>query len=342
MLNIISRSIVEGGINGPQKVVSNLIKGLDILNYPYCINKALDATSQLWIHDDLVALKEASKKKLKAIVGPNLYILPRNIPDDLNMSSYVLIHPSKWAAEFWKDFGFNRCQLDFWPAGIDTGEYSPSKKTRDKVLIYFKQRYEEELLKIENVLKNKNIKYSVIKYGSYIESDYKKMLSESKYVIWLGRHETQGIALENALSTNTPIILCEVKFLGQWVPTQKESSFFTKEENEYKNVSVAPYFSDECGIKIDNLDKIKEIIDYMENNFLKFSPRKYVIENLSLEKQAKDFINLYEKHFSIKFEDGKKEKILNKSNWINARFSHIIYFKIKKITKFILKTFKKI
>lgn len=340
MINIISRSIVEGGVNGPQKVGSNLIKGLDILGYPYCINKALDATSQLWIHDDTVALKEASAKKLKAIIGPNLYILPRNIPANLNMSDFVLIHPSKWAADFWKDFGFNRCRLDFWPVGIDTMEYNSSKETRDEVLIYFKQRFEDELAKIETTLKNKKIKYNVIKYGSYLESNYKKLLAKSKYVIWLGRHESQGIALEEALATNTPLILCEVKSLGQWTPTQKESSLFTKEENEYKNVSAAPYFSDDCGIKIYDLEKIDENIDYMENNYSKFTPRKYILENLSLEKQASEFIKLFEKHFNISTEDGKKEKITNKNNWVNAKFWNVAYFKIKAILKTILRIIK--
>ena len=106
MLNIISKSLVEGGVNGPQKVVSNLIKGLDIIGYPYCLNKALDSTSQLWIHDDTTALKEASKMKLKAIVGPNLYILPQKVPSDLDFSNFVYLQPSKWVVDFWKDFGF--------------------------------------------------------------------------------------------------------------------------------------------------------------------------------------------------------------------------------------------
>ncbi|MFH1454838.1 MAG: hypothetical protein ABIF22_00725 [bacterium] len=340
MLNIISRSIVEGGVNGPQKVASNLMKGLDILGYPYCVNKALDATSQLWIHDDLVALKEASEKKLKAVIGPNLFLLSRYIPADLDMSNFVYVYPSKWSADFWKDFGFNKCPQALWPAGIDTSEYISSIEKKDKVLIYFKQRYEDELIKIETILKNKNLKYSIIKYGSYLESNYKKELSKSKYVIWLGRHETQGIALQDALSTNTPIILCEVKSLGQWMPTQKESSFFTKEESAYKNVTVAPYFSDDCGIKIYDLDEIDKTIDYMENNFLRFLPRKYIIENLSLEKQARDFLNLYEKYFNINFNHARTEKLSNKKNWVNAKLNHVIYFKIKRMIKAIFKILK--
>lgn len=342
MLNIISRSLVEGGVNGPQKVVSNLVKGLDILGYPYCLNKALDATSQLWIHDDALAVNEASRRKIKAIIGPNIYMKPMYIPKELDMSTFVYVFPSKWSADFWRDFGFNKCPQDFWPAGIDTTEYYPSKESRDSVLIYFKQRYENELATIENILKNRNIKYQIIKYGSYVESNYKKALANSKYIIWLGRHETQGIALQEALSMNIPMIVCEVKSLGEWVPTQKESVIFTKEENEYKNVTVAPYFSEQCGIKINNLDEIEKQVDYMENNFLQYSPRKYIIENLSLKKQAQELLKLFQKHFNINTETGKNEKLQNNQNWKNGQINYIVYFKTKRLVKGILKILKNV
>jgi hypothetical protein len=35
----------------------------------------------------------------------------------------------------------------------------------------------------------------------------------------------------------------------------------------------------------------------MEKNYKKFTPREYIINNLSLKKQAKDFIDLYDKHY---------------------------------------------
>ena len=113
MINIISRSIISKETSGPKKVVENLIKGLEIINYPYCVNKDLKSTSQLWIHDDVNALKEASKLKIKAIVGPNIFILPRNIPSNLNLSTFTYVHPSQWAVDFWKDFGFNKCKKHY-------------------------------------------------------------------------------------------------------------------------------------------------------------------------------------------------------------------------------------
>ncbi len=342
MLNIISRSIVDSGINGPQKVVNNLIKGLDILNYPYCLNKDLNTTSQLWIHDDPIAIKNASKRHLKAIIGPNIYILPRSIPKNLNMSNFIYIQPSKWALDFWRDFGFDKCKTDFWPTGIDTEEFSERKKSNSGiVLIYFKQRYKEELDFVKNILDNLKIQYEIIIYGLYDQKDYLKKLQNTRYVIWLGRQESQGIALEEALSMNVPILVWDVLNVGHWVPNKKEKKIFNQEELNYKNTTSAFYFSDECGIITKDKEKIKESINNMENSWQSYEPRKYIIENLNLEQQARDFIELFYKYYNISYDDGKKEHIISNKKWHNDK----IYFKkfvyIKSIIKKCIKTLKK-
>lgn len=342
MLNIISRSIVEGGINGPQKVVSNLIKGLDIIGYPYCINKALDSTSQLWIHDDTTALKEASKRKLKAVVGPNLYILPRNIPTDLDMSNFIYLFPSKWASDFWKKYNFDKCPQDYWPVGIDTKEFSERQKPVDGiVLIYFKQRYLEELKFVKKILTDSKIKYEIISYGSYNQKDYLEKLKNTKYVIWLGRQESQGIALEEAMSMNVPILVWDVLNIGHWVPTKKEEKIYTKDEQTYTDATSAYYFDERCGIKTKDKNEIDESIKKMENQWQKFEPRKYILENLSLEKQARELIRFFEKYYGISYESGLTEKIKNNKEWLNAKWYYKTYFFAKKIAKKLISIFKK-
>ena len=338
MLNIISRSLISDSTSGPKKVVENLIKGLDRIGYPYVINKRLDSCKRLWIHDDINALwmLKSLSDSIKPIIGPNLFIRPRNIPSDLDISKAVFICPSKWATSFWTDFGFNSCVTDCWPTGIDTEQYKPSTIKKDIVLLYFKQRNIDELQKVEHVLKSKNILYEVISYGSYKENEYRRLLAKSKYIIWLGRHETQGIALEEALATNIPMIVCEVTTLGHWAPSNKEKTFFNEEDNAYTKARVAEYFDNRCGIKINKLESLSEAIEIMEKNINTFSPRAYILENLSLEKQARDFIYLYEKYYGLSYADGLTEKLQKNGNWINASFRYIIYFKIRKLLKKIL------
>ena len=51
MINIISRAAVSNRASGPKKVVSNLIKGLEKIGYPYVVNARLDACKRLWIQE---------------------------------------------------------------------------------------------------------------------------------------------------------------------------------------------------------------------------------------------------------------------------------------------------
>src|SRR4051812_45284441 len=98
MLNIISKSYCRRFQSGPKKVVDNLIKGLEKIGYPYVTNRRLDACARLWVHDDVAALKLVSTlpPEIKVVVGPNLVVMPRNLPPHINLSRAVYVHPSNW------------------------------------------------------------------------------------------------------------------------------------------------------------------------------------------------------------------------------------------------------
>lgn len=341
MLNIISRSYVSNTISGPQKVVTSLIKGLDELGYPYCINKDLTATSQLWIHDDPVALREAARLGLNAVVGPNIYILPRNIPTDIDLSKFVYIHPSVWAQDMWTHLGFKKCPLDHWAAGIDTNEFTERTKPDDgEVIIYFKQRHKEELAHIESILKKKNISYKIISYGHYKQSEYIEVLKKARYVIWLGRQESQGIALEEAMAMNVPILVWDVLNMGHWTPTEKEKKIFNDTELAYDKATSAEYFDDRCGIKVKLAEQIESSITQMEVEWKNFQPRAYILENLSLKKQAKDLIELFNKYYKISYEQGKVESPTTLKKWRNDTFPFKAFMLFKEIAKKILSIVK--
>ena len=339
MLNIISRIYLSESASGPKKVVDNLIKGLDILGYPYVTNKRLDACERLWIHDDAAALARVNKlnSKIKIIVGPNLYVAPRQVPRNIDLSKIVYVHPSQWVKDFWLHFGFDRCPIEPWPTGIDTEEFKPSSKTKKFVLIYFKQRSQEELSQVEEALKDKNIDYKIINYGDYQEPEYKKLLEESRYVIWLGRQESQGIALQEALATNTPVLVCDVRNVGHWVASQKEMAVLTDEENNFTNTTSAPYFDERCGVKIENLSMITEAIDSMEKKLDAFRPRQYILENLSFEKQARSFLAIYEKYFGLSLESGLKEELINAGDWRNNKLYFKLYLDFRDLVKIFLR-----
>lgn len=318
MLNIISRSINNKEIRGPKKVVNNLILGLEAIGYPYVINKDLNSCKRLWIHDDIDALYKIKnlKEEIKVLAGPNLFVYPKNIPKNLNLSKAVYIQPSKMVKDIWEKLGYNKTPIEAWPVGIDTEKYSPFNDKKDIVLVYFKNREISELDQIKKILQNKKINFETIIYGSYNENDYYSLLKRTKYIIWLGMYESQGIALEEALSCNIPMIVLD---------NQKLLNDFDKD------TTSAPYFDDRCGLKIKNMEKLDANIDIMEKTYMELKPRDYVLENLELKKQAEKFIDLYEKNFNLRKQDGFKENCDKANN-----------FKISIIKRLIGRIYRKI
>lgn len=296
MINIISQSFASKKTRGPKKVVSNLVKGLEKLNYPFVINKQLDATKLLWIHDDIFALKKIKDlpPEIKVIVGPNLFVNPENIPANLDLSRTVYIQPAENVKKVWEARGYNKSPLDVWSVGIDTDVYAPTLDKKEYVLVYFKNREAQELAQVTNHLEKDKIKYTTLTYGTYKEEDYIEILKRTRYIIWLGGSESQGIAFEEALSANVPILVLD--------KVTDQASFD-------KDSTSAPYFSEECGIRIVGLDHLHEAIFKMENRHITFHPRQFIVRNLGLTNQARNFLALYEKHFGVSYEEGRKEKL---------------------------------
>lgn len=291
MINVISRQINNPAAGAICKVGQNLVKGLERIGYPHVVNKALDACPYLYIQDDYRALLGLDKlvKKVKVVIGPNLFVMPRDIPSTIHIPREVLyLHPSPWAAEAWRLAGFNDCTLDYWPVGIDSNTFPPrdsDPKSLNQVLLYYKNRDGLGMNgadQIEAILKQQGINYQRINYGSYKQEDYLKALAKSRYVIWYGRQESQGLALQEALAMGCPILVYDVRTIGEddgsgyeWTPSEKAIP-----------ASSAPYFDERCGLKVWSMEDLQAGLAVMEERWADFAPCDYVRQHLSLEHSA--------------------------------------------------------
>ena len=297
MINILTKPYSE--ISGPNKVVENLIKGLDIIKYPYVINKKADYCENIFIPNGRKNLLKASiniRSKNKIIAGPNFFVLPCDVPFYLKpiikrLNSYI--HPAEWVKTLWEKLNFNLTKIKVWPTGIDTYQFRerqiPSKM---HILVYFKQREIKFLKNILHILNKKKLEYTLIEYGKYREDNFISEMKKTSFIIWYGRHESQGIALEECLSSDIPILVLESKSLWNQRPDFGYETY--KSELKDFEVTTVPYFDKNCGIILENYDLIEQSIDYMSDNYRIFSPREYILKNLSLEKQAWDLINLFD------------------------------------------------
>jgi hypothetical protein len=342
-INIISESFSSNKTGGPNKVIRNLIKGLEKINYPYVINKSIKEYKYNYIQDSIKGLIEIHINKIPAIIGPNIAVLPNNLPINIDLlQNNIYLQPSKWCIDLWQTFKINNNNIFTWPVGIDLEDFNLKKNldsTKEHVLIYFKKRNPALLKKAISIISNLGYNPLVITYGSYNEDQYKYVLSKCKFGIWIGISESQGIGLQEALASNLPLIICDVNSLFDSYD-QIEYSFPPNLKSFIP--TSAPYFDSTCGLILKNFSDLEDAIKKISHNLNLYQPRNYIKNNLNLEKQAQELINFFDilqkkntTYFHKKFRyDSKKEfKMSFKGQLIYLKFI------LKRKTKTLIKMF---
>lgn len=225
----------------------------------------------------------------KYIFGPHFSVFPndlaRRISNKCNNSVYI--QPSEPSVNTWvNEFGFNNTPVKSFPFPLILSDYTIPTDEKSTVLIYYKERISSELDIVENMLKSRSINYEIIRYGSYQESNYQSKLNKSKYVIWLGRHESQGFALESVMCKNIPLFV--------WGVTQRNQQLNCDPQfHKVKSVvSTVPYWSDQCGELFFTKEEIESSFDKFLSKLDDYNPRKFVEDNLSIDICSNNLLKL--------------------------------------------------
>ncbi len=64
-------------------------------------------------------------------------------------------------------------------------------------------------------------KINLIEYGTYTEETYKYVLRRSFFGVWIGTTESQGIALQEALAANVPLIVLNSRNMSRSRPARE-------------------------------------------------------------------------------------------------------------------------
>lgn len=285
---------------GVMMVALELIKGLDLLKIPYRFN---DYTYARKHPEELIGIIGKphlifEKRFTNPILfGAGVYSHPIECPDLFEKYPNVkkILVPGAWMKLMCKPFYHEK--VEAWPVGIDTEKWHPKIKVVKPAidfLIYDKIRWEHDKFEIElinpilNELKSQNLSYDIIRYGHYNHEELIQKLGLSKAVIFLCEHETQGIAYQQILATNTPILAWDRG--GFW----QDPSYYPNKV-KYQPVSSVPYWDDRCGIKFKTLSEFNHKLEEFLNkgNAKLYSPRNFILDNLSLTVCAKKYIDIY-------------------------------------------------
>jgi len=215
----------------------------------------------------------------KFIFGPHFSVFPqKNHMNTIRGKNTVYIQPSEWARDVWKYNPFcENIRVETLPFGVDTEKFRDIKsiQDRDRVFIYCKHRDPNDLKLLCEFMQKLQIPYVVFSYNNrYDESQYINYLQNSKYGIWLGGHESQGFALEEALSCNVPLLVWNVKSMNQ----EYKSTY-----NDIPATSI-PYWDERCGEFFYNATEIETTFARFLSKLSTYKPREYILENLAITK----------------------------------------------------------
>jgi hypothetical protein len=237
---------------------------------------------------------EMFPKGCKVFFGPQFFVFPNNFDHPLHKYTYdpklfFYNTQSDWNYAVHKSFAPN-LSLTYvvCPFGIDIDNITIVPKQRSKIMIYFKGRHPSLFEPVKNLVIEKRIYCTLVIYNNYKEIDFKNALQETKFVIWVGCHETQGFALQETLASNVPILLWDVKSMydewnNAWCYAPYKSSGFPL------NATSASIWSDQCGIKIYDASELESAYNEMNARLDSFTPRKYMEEKNSLNAAFENF-----------------------------------------------------
>ena len=283
-------------MGGIKKVFINLCKGFDELGIKYSANTPFNKIKP----DEPVVVLGNGKHTLAGynmpnpiIAGIGLMTHPAEWPDlfKVYLVAKYLQH-SAWTRDIYTPYyGVDNCLI--WPSGIDTKRWAPNgiKKVYD-FLIYDKVMWpglaDNILRKVIDKLTKAGYSYQIIKYGSYREEEYYNLLQQSRAMIFLCEHESQGFACCEAMAVNVPVYAWDQGF---WL----DPNYVTNGKPVIKATSV-PFFDERCGLTFVNYNGFEKTLNTFWSSVTdnKYNPRAYILENLTLEKSAQDMLKIIE------------------------------------------------
>ena len=268
-------------MNGPHKVVDNLIKSLDQEKIDYAINEERYEHNFLIQYDAIAHEKHSKIEQETTIIGPQVWLFDGYGQFLIENQNYYkkLIAPSQWVKnKFINKFDLPENKVAVWPVGIE--EFDNIREPSYDCLIYFKRRNESELSAVKKFLVDRGLSYRMVEYGGYDEVGFRNLVNQAKFCFLINGTESQGIAVQEIMSMGVPILAWDIK---EWL-----------DQGEAYRVPATsvPYWDERCGEKFYNVDKLEETFDNFYARINDYDPKAYVKENLSFESSVKTLLDI--------------------------------------------------
>lgn len=272
-----------------------LTKSLQLRGYFVSVNDYRSARAHPWYPVGLVGYPNVLEHwdlPNPAVLGPGMFDHPMLAPHlmaDRRFRYYIIT--CDWMYRLF--YPFYGETLVMWQAGIDLNDWPDTSSSAKDIdfLIYDKLRWDRDersrelLYPIEQTLHEYGFRTHLIRYKQYDHAQFKKLLARSRAMVFLCEHESQGMAYQEALASNVPVLAWDN---GYWLdPRWKQLG------QAMVPASSVPQFSDECGSRFTNIHEFEPALKTFMDRLPTFCPRRFVAERLNMTTSADIYTKLY-------------------------------------------------
>jgi len=286
-------------LSGVRRVVRNFLTGMDRLGIRYSYNpvRSFRRRDEPIISFGLGQLGLVGVSERAPLIAAIGFPYPVDFPDLCERYNvrYVLQH-SKWVCDLVRSAKiYDPAVFNLWPAGVDTEEWKPVNEDRSiDVLLYIKIHWDREgwntklVQPILEQLKAQGLSVEQVSYGQYTPDQYRRYLANSKAMVFLSPHETQGFAYLEALASGLPVYAWDP---GVWMDPERFRYGLDK-----VHATSVPFFDERCGATfVDSGEFATGFDEFWERvNGDRFKPRDYVLDNVTIERSTEKMLSYYE------------------------------------------------
>jgi glycosyltransferase involved in cell wall biosynthesis len=227
-----------------------------------------------------------------AVLGSALYDHPMLAPrlmDDERFRIYLVA--SQWYHDLFRPYYGERCVQ--WYAGLDIEQWPDTSGYAKDIdfLVYDKIRWDYDQVRaqlldpIRQRLTERGFRIADIRYLKHDHAGYRQLLARSRAMLFVCEHETQGLAYQEAMAANVPILAWDN---GYWRDP------IARQFGEQKvPASSVPFFAADCGERFADFDSFEPALDRFIARLPSLKPRQYVRQHLSLRQSADSYAKYY-------------------------------------------------